>query len=254
MSLTSARPLGDCEDLVRELMPTARRIARSYHAPRQQEDLEQVAYLALVKAARRYEPERGRSFPAYAIPTIYGELKRHFRDHGWDVHVPRLLQERALEAQRAAARLAGELGRTPTVEELSEWLGWDARDALRAADARDAASLDRPLGADGEETLERLHGETDGGYERVERRAVLERLLWTLVPLEREVVALHYLAELSQAEVAARLGLSPARVSRVLREAIRRMSEQVRADAAQARTRATSRRRSAADVYGPVCT
>jgi RNA polymerase sigma-B factor len=235
-------------------MPTARRIARSYHAPRQQEDLEQVAYLALVKAARRYSPDRGGSFPAYAIPTIYGELKRHFRDHGWDVHVPRLLQEQALEAQRAATRLAGELGRKPTVEELSEWLGWDARDAIRAARARDAASLDRPLTADGEDALDRLHGETDDGYERVERRAVLERLLCTLAPLEREAVTLHYLGELSQAEVAARLGLSPARVSRMLRQAIRQMAEQARADAAQARARSTSRRRSAADVYGPVCT
>src|SRR3954447_9949063 len=255
MSLTSApRPRGDCDDLVRGLMPTARRIARSYHAPHQQEDLEQVAYLALVKAARRYRPELGSSFQAYAIPTIYGELKRHFRDHGWDVHVPRLLQEQALDAQRAAARLAGELGRKPTVEELSEWLGWDASDALRAASARDAASLDRPLTADGEDALDRLHDETDGGFERVERRAVLERLLCTLAPLEREAVTLHYLAELSQAKVAARLGLSPARVSRMLRDAIGRMGEQARADAAQAKARSMSRRRSATDVYGPVCT
>src|SRR3954454_3479603 len=121
MSLTSApRPRGDCDDLVRGLMPTARRIARSYHAPHQQEDLEQVAYLALVKAARRYRPELGSSFQSYAIPTIYGELKRHFRDHGWDVHVPRLLQERALEARHAAVELAGEAGPQASAHQARE--------------------------------------------------------------------------------------------------------------------------------------
>lgn len=256
MQATATRPRrGACEELVAPLMPTARRIARSYHAPRQQEDLEQVAYLALVKAARRYQPERGGSFPAYAIPTIYGELKRHFRDHGWDVHVPRLLQERALEAKRAGRRLAADLGRAPSVQELSEFLGWDARDALRAAEARDAASLDRPVTGDGtENAIDRLHGESDDGFERVERRALLEHLLCALGPLQREVVTLHYFAELSQAEVAARLELSPARVSRLLREAVERMREQAGEEAAQARARSTSRRRSAAEVYGPVWT
>jgi RNA polymerase sigma-B factor len=256
MPHTATRPRrGACEDLVTPLMPTARRIARSYHSPRQQEDLEQVAYLALVKAARRYRPERGGSFPAYAIPTIYGELKRHFRDHGWDVHVPRLLQERALEAQRAARRLAGDLGRPPSVQELSEFLGWDARDALRAAEARDAASLDRPVTSDGSENaVDRLHGDADDGFERVERRALLEHLLCALAPLERQAVALHYFEELSQAEVAARLELSPARVSRLLRQAVERMREQARAEAPQARVLSMSRRRSAADVYGPVWT
>jgi RNA polymerase sigma-B factor len=250
---TSIRPRGDCDDLVWGLMPTARRIARSYHSPRQQEDLEQVAYLALVKAARRYRPESG-SFQAYAIPTIYGELKRHFRDHGWDVHVPRVLQERALAAQRGAQRLAAELGRRPTAAELGERLGWDAagaREALHAATARDAVSLDRPLKADaGAGTaLGRRHGELDEGFERVERRDLVEHLLSTLTPLQREVVAQHYFAELSQADVAERLGLSPARVSRLLREAIGRMREQARADARQARLRSTSARRAAADVY-----
>ena len=256
MQTMATRPRrGACEELVTPLMPTARRIARSYHAPRQQEDLEQVAYLALVKAARRYQPERGCSFPAYAIPTIYGELKRHFRDHGWDVHVPRLLQERALVAQRAARRLAADLGRPPSVQELSEFLGWDAGDALRAAEARDAASLDRPVTGDGSENaIDRLHGESDDGFERVERRALLEHLLCVLAPLQREVVTLHYFAELSQAEVASRLELSPARVSRLLRQAVERMREQARDDADQAPARSTSRRRSAAEVYGPVCT
>jgi RNA polymerase sigma-B factor len=242
---------GGCEELVRGLMPTARRIARSYHAPRQQEDLEQVAYLALVKAARRYQPDRGGTFPAYAIPTIYGELKRHFRDHAWDVHVPRRLQERALEARRDAERLAAELGRAPTTDELSDRLGWDATEALSAAGARDAASLDRPVAGDEPESaLERLHGAIDGGFERVERRALLERLLCVLPPLQREAVGLHYFLELSQADIAARLEVSPARVSRLLRDAVERM----RAEAAAQSARSTSRRRSAADVYGPVCT
>src|SRR3954470_4397464 len=196
MSLTSApRPRGDCDDLVRGLMPTARRIARSYHSPRQQDDLEQVAYLALVKAARRYRPELGSSFQSYAIPTIYGELKRHFRDHGWDVHVPRLLQERALEARHAAADLADELGRQPSTAALSERLGWDACDALQADRARAAASLDRPMAGDSEDALARLHGAADGGFERVEMRILLEHLLCTLVPLQREVVALRYFGE-----------------------------------------------------------
>jgi RNA polymerase sigma-B factor len=259
MSFTPIRPRGDCDDLVRGLMPTARRIARSYHSPRQQEDLEQVAYLALVKAARGYRPERGGSFQAYAIPTIYGELKRHFRDHGWDVHVPRLLQERALAAQRAAQQLAAELGRRPTAAELGERLGWDigsAREALHAAAARDAASLDRPLTADGgvETPLERRHGGLDDGFERIEQRDLVGHLLCALTPLQREVVGLHYVAELSLADVAARLGLSAARVSRLQREAIARMREQARAEARQTRLRSTSSRRVAADVYGPVCT
>jgi RNA polymerase sigma-B factor len=255
MSLTSApRPRGDCDDLVRGLMPIARRIARSYHAPRQQEDLEQVAYLALVKAAHRYRPELGSSFQSYAIPTIYGELKRHFRDHGWDVHVPRLLQERALEARHAAAELAGELGRQPSASELSERLGWDARDALQADRARAADSLDRPVAGESEDALARVHGAADGGFERVEMRVLLEHLMCTLMPLQREAVGLHYFGELSQTDIAERLGISQARVSRLLREAIRRMSEQARADAAQARARSTSRRRSATDAYGPVCT
>jgi RNA polymerase sigma-B factor len=233
---------GDCDDLVRGLMPTARRIARSYHAPRQQEDLEQVAYLALVKAARRYRCELGGSFPAYAIPTVYGELKRHFRDHGWDVHVPRRLQERALEAQRSAERLAGELGRRPTLAELADRLGCDvagARDALEAANARDAASLDRPpAGEDpAESALARLHGESDRGFDQVEARALVEHLLCTLTPLQREIVGLRYFADLSQRDIANRLELSTAQVSRLLRDALDRMHDAARSQPEYSRAR-----------------
>jgi RNA polymerase sigma-B factor len=211
-------------------MPLARRIARGYHTPLQREDVEQVAYLALVKAAGRFDPARGSCFRTYAIPTIQGEIKHYLRDHSWDLHVPRLLQDRALRAQRVRDELTAELGRGPRIEELAERLGVSvesALEAVEAAAARDAHSLDappeHPRGQRPASSLaETSRGEGDD-LARALDRAALRSALAVLSDEERRAIGLRFLGDLTQSEIANRIGISQMQVSRVLRRALDRM-------------------------------
>ncbi len=211
-------------------MPAARRIAQAYRSPRHQEDLEQVAYLGLTKAAERFEPARGVQFLSYATPTIHGELKRYLRDHGWDVHVPRPLQERALRARQARDALAVELGRPPSTGEIAERLGEEPErvdEALLVMTARSAHSLEA-LSEHAERAPSvasqavRPSGAEADGFERVLEREALRSALATLSEDERYTIGLRYLEELTQDEIANRTGVSQMTVSRRLSRALAR--------------------------------
>src|ERR671925_1869307 len=136
------------DELVERLMPLARDLALRYAYTREPlDDLVQVASLGLIKAIDRFEPGRGTRFTTYAVPTILGELKRHFRDKGWSVHVPRDLQERALAVSRHTERLSARMGRSPTLDELADAVGCSVEQVLEAQEASasyEAASLDAP--------------------------------------------------------------------------------------------------------------
>src|SRR5687768_8499144 len=181
-------------DIVASFMSLAESLAKRYHRGEEPlEDLVQVASLGLLKALKGFDPARGGSFSAFAVPTITGELRRHFRDRGWAVRVPRDLQERALAVQRKADELSTEFGRPPTVAELGEKLGRTAEEVLEAREALRAmrpASLDRPMSADEDEDdhpLQRL-GDIDPGYTRAEESVTLERLMQGLPDRERKIL------------------------------------------------------------------
>lgn len=219
-------------ELVNRFMPLARSLAMRYRGGVERtEDLIQVASLALVKALRGYDPERGRRFAAYAAPTILGELRRHFRDHAWRLHMPRSLQERALELERASSELADELGRSPTVDELAERLDVEPEDVLDVLQARESQrtlSLDKPLRADEADSVAAVEtiGSRDGGFDAVEAQLAADQCAG-LDERERTVLALRFNEELNQYEIGERLGISQMQVSRVLRRALAKLLEAV---------------------------
>jgi RNA polymerase sigma-B factor len=197
--------------LVERHLPLARNLARRYsYTPQPMEDLVQIASLALVKAVDGFDPARGSSFVAFAVPTIVGELKHSMRDSAWAVHVPRRLQDGVLAVQRAERTIAARAGGSPTVEEVALEAGLSPEEVLEAYTvrlARDAVPLDK---------------EPDGGVEDRALGAVDDRLSLSSalrrVPLrEREILRLRFGEGLTQSEIAGRLGLSQVYVSRLLR-------------------------------------
>ena len=164
------------EELVERFLPLARDLALRYsYTDEPFDDLQQVASLGLIKAIDRFEPGRGTKFTSYAAPTILGELKRHFRDKGWSLHVPRDLQERTLAVSRETEALSKKLGRSPKVREVAEGLGCSAEEVLEAQEAAasyEAASLDAPAARDDGESasLVDLLGDVDGAFDLVEER------------------------------------------------------------------------------------
>jgi RNA polymerase sigma-B factor len=222
------------DQLVEQLRPLAVRLAGRYrHTTESQEDLEQVAYLGLLKAIDRFDPELG-SFTRYAVPTILGELKRHFRDRGWGVHVSRSLQERFLRVGNAIDELTGKLGRSPTPRDIAAATGFTLEEVLEALDASSAyapAALDAPRGsgeADDEGTLVDTLGATDARYELVELSASLAPALRALPERERLILHLRFAEDLTQSEIAERIGISQMHVSRLLRRSIDRLSAAAR--------------------------
>jgi len=216
------------DELVGRFLPLARSVARRYDQSGEPlDDLVQVASLALVKAVDRYDPARGCAFSSYAVPTILGELKRHFRDRGWAVRPPRDVQELTLRVERVAERLTKELERVPTVTELAAAIdSSDERvlEALQARSGRSALSLHVPAyGEDEQSTLQDTLGATDDGYVRVEARVLLDGLLAGVSPREREILRLRFEEDLNQAEIGARLGVSQMQISRILRQAIEQL-------------------------------
>lgn len=214
------------EELIEHYLPLARRLARRFYAGNESlEDLIQVASLALVKAVDRYDADRGTSFPSFAIPTITGELKRHFRDTGWAAHVPRTTQEHALAVHKCVGEVAAQTGTAPTVAEIVERteLSEDAVvTALTAYHALLADSLDTPVapGGDGERapTIAEVElGVSEPGYERVIERAALRPALRRLPSEERQILHMRFVEERTQTDIAKRLGVSQMQVSRVLR-------------------------------------
>lgn len=224
------RAAGD--QLASEAMPFARSIARRYAASADPEDLLQAGMLGLTKAIGAYRPNQGASVSAYLLPCVAGEMRRHLRDHGWAVHVPRPLQEAALRVSRGADDLTAHLGRAPTVAELAQALGMteeEVVEGLSAGQAYRAGSLDAPSPGDASDALlaDRLGGD-DARLEWAEGRTLLHQLRGRLDQRERLVLSLRFDADLTQLEISRRVGCSQMQVSRVLRGALAK----IRAEAA----------------------
>ncbi|HVR05766.1 MAG TPA: SigB/SigF/SigG family RNA polymerase sigma factor [Solirubrobacteraceae bacterium] len=238
------------EALLERFMPLARSLARRYERSSEPlEDLLQVASLGLLKALDRFDPARGYPFASFAVPTILGEMRRHFRDAGWSVHVPRGVQERALKVRDAHERVTNERGRAPTVNQLAQYLELDAEEvleAMRAIQAYDALSLDSPRPGAPDEESGVTYGETLGAederYELVELNATVDSVLDRVPPRERLILHLRFVEDLTQTEIAARVGISQMQVSRLLRrtlEQLRALTQAEREDAGAARLRPT---------------
>ena len=182
------------DELVKRFIPFARKLALRYvHSREPLDDLVQVASLGLLNALSRFEPGLGKKFTSYAAPTIMGELKRHFRDKGWSVHVPRDLQERALAVSRQTERLSAQLGRSPTVDELAEALSCPTEQVIEALDAAHnylPASLDAPIVHEEEDrsALGETLGSEDDGFELAEDRQALVAGWASLTEIERQVL------------------------------------------------------------------
>lgn len=209
--------------LVEEHADLAEHFARRYSGRGlARDDLRQMAMLAMVKAADRFEPERGVAFSTFASRTIDGELKRSFRDRSWSVRPPRALQELHLTLRRADEELTHELGRHPTLAELAERLEVgeeDVLEAMEAGAAHHAESLDAPVG-DSERTPSDRLGIGDVGFARTEGRMLVEDLLATLPERERMILELRFYENLSQEEIAERIGVSQSYLSRLLRRTL----------------------------------
>jgi RNA polymerase sigma-B factor len=219
------------EELVVRFLPLARHLARRYgHAGEPLDDLNQVASLGLLKAIDRFDPGRRVAFSSFAVPTILGELKRHLRDTGWAVHVPRSVQELAFRAERAARDLEREHGRTPTSADLAARLGVTVEQLREARDAprvHRRLSLDQFTVDDGAEAGQpaELVGSADDEYRNVEASVTLDRLMSVLRDHECEILRLRFGEDLTQLEIGKRIGISQVQASRLLSRAIERMAE-----------------------------
>ena len=229
------------EALVAQYLPLARKLARRYRGAREPlDDLEQVASLGLVKAIDRYDASRGIGFQHFAVPTILGELKRYFRDSGWAVHMPRGIQELALQVAQAERQLAAKTGREPTYNEIAEFLEISIEDVLAAAEAsaaHHAVSFDTPHDdGDGEAgTLGDSMGEIDERYDLVTLTASIAPAAKRLSERDRRVLALRFVADRTQSEIADEVGVSQMQVSRILSKALRQLGAAVDDDRSRVR-------------------
>jgi RNA polymerase sigma-B factor len=214
-------------ELAERYLPLARRLAFRYRNRGEPiDDLFQVACVGLVNALQRWDPDRGTTFATFAVPTILGELRRHFRDRTWAVKPPRSAQELSLAVGKARDRLWQEGSRAPTVAEIAGLIGSSQEQvlaALEAGAAHSAESLDVPAVEGGDASITALDvlGEHDAGYGRVENAMALDQVIATLDEQAREVVRLRFLEDLLQREIAQRLGCSQMQVSRILRDSLR---------------------------------
>jgi RNA polymerase sigma-B factor len=221
--------LGAREELVRSFLPLARDLALRYRYTEESlDDLLQVASMGLLKAIDRFEPGRGSKFTSYAAPTILGELKRHFRDKGWALHVPRELQERTLAVSRAREALSKRLGRTPSVREVAQELQCRPEEILEAAEAArsyEASSLDAPASREDDDSgpLVDAIGTDDHALALVETRDAIASIWRDLPDIEQEVLRLRFVEDLTQREIGDRIGYSQMHVSRLLRRALNRL-------------------------------
>lgn len=240
--LARYRKTGDLaarEELISRMLPLAKRLAGRYrHSGESQEDLEQVACVGLIKAVDRYEPDVG-PFVRYAVPNILGELRRHFRDKGWGMHVPRTVQENFLKVNEAMEQLSGQLRRTPTSRDVAEATGMSLEEVIEALDAGRSyspAALDAPH--PGEDSEGRLLGDTlgtiDRGYDYVELGQAIAPTFRVLPEREQVIVHLRFFEDLTQSEIAERIGISQMHVSRLLRRALDRLQAAVESTDAKA--------------------
>jgi RNA polymerase sigma-B factor len=228
------RASGDREardELISRFLPLARKLARRYaQSSEPYDDLVQVASLGLVKAVERFDPQRGFAFSSFAVPTIMGELKRYFRDTAWALHVDRGAQERARKISDAQQKLSSRSGRIPTVAELAQYLELsheEILEGLQTAEAFGAVSLDAPMPGEDDEEATRLDtiGTQDERLARVDEEATIFAAARGLPSQEREILFLRFSQDLTQSEIAERVGVSQMQVSRLLRRSLQRLRE-----------------------------
>jgi RNA polymerase sigma-B factor len=192
------------------------------------EDLVQTAQLGLVKAAHGFDPSRGQDFLAYAIPTISGEVKRHFRDQGWDIRPPRRVQELRWEVERASTELTQTLGRSPRLSEIAAHLKVDEEDVVEcvaSADLYHVHSLDAPTGDQATHSVGDSLGDVDPLLEQIDNVLSVRPLLDRLSPRDRRILALRYFSEWTQQQIADEVGVTQMQISRLLSSALRRLRE-----------------------------
>jgi RNA polymerase sigma-B factor len=214
------------EQALVNLMPLVRALASRYAGRGEPlEDLVQVGSVGLIKALDRFDVDRGVEFSSYAVPTIVGEIRRHFRDKAWAMHVPRRLKELSLLLSRLLDQLTSDLGRSPTIAELAEAAGVEEEDVIDALDSTNAystRSLHAPFDEGGETLADKL-GSDDTGYEEVEDGSLVAAGLDALDERERRIVELRFFEEMTQSQIAAEIGISQMHVSRLLRRALATM-------------------------------
>jgi RNA polymerase sigma-B factor len=210
-----------------ELMPLVRALAMRYAGRGEPlEDLVQVGSIGLIKAVDRFDVERGVDFTSYAVPTIVGEIRRHFRDKAWAMHVPRRLKELSLRLSRVLDQLTTELGRSPTIAELAHAVGVEEEEAIDALDSMNAystRSLQAPFDDGSDDSLSEKLGEEETGYAEIEDGALVEAGLDALDERERRIVELRFFHEMTQSQIASEIGISQMHVSRLLRRALATM-------------------------------
>ena len=196
------------------------------------DDLIQVGYLGLLKAIDRFDPSRGLEFTTFATPTILGEIKRHFRDKGWSVRVPRRLQELSAKVNQATDVLTTQLQRSPTIDEIADYLGSSVDEVLEAMESSSAYSsvpLEGTGSTDGDDAPSVLdrYAADDADLQLTDDRLMIEEALKDLSPREREVIDLRFREGLTQIEMADRLGISQVQVSRLLRRTLKKIQDRI---------------------------
>jgi RNA polymerase sigma-B factor len=215
-------------------LPLAKHLAHRYSGRGEPtDDLIQTANVGLIKAVDKFDPDRGVDFAGYAIPTIIGEIKRHFRDRTWSIRVPRRLQELRLAITEANSTLTHTLGRSPTVTDISVHLGVteeEVLEGLEGARAYNATSLSTPISADGTTELGDTLGGEDHEYELAEMRVALGPALATLDEREQKILTLRFYGNLTQSQIADQIGISQMHVSRLLTKALTKLRGQLASD------------------------
>ena len=227
------------EELVERFLPLARQLARRYQRTNEPlDDLMQVASVGLVKAIDRFDPQRGTAFSTFAVPTILGELKRYFRDSGWAVHVPRGMQERSMKVDQTVDALHRKLGHTPSAREVAAELDLSQEEVLEAIEvhsAYEALSLEQQRSDDpdsGSAYVDAIATEEER-YEVVEYAATIAPALKALSARDRLILRLRFSEDLTQSEIAERIGVSQMHVSRLIRRALARLRAVARASEAE---------------------
>jgi RNA polymerase sigma-B factor len=224
------------EQLIEQYMSLVRSLARRYsYRGEQLEDLVQIGAIGLIKAIDRFDLERGVELTTYATPNIIGEIKRHFRDKGWAVRVPRGLQELNVQLSRLMEQLTVQLGRSPTIPELAKASGAQEEEVLEALEsgrAYSSLSLSTGSGGDGDEDLDPLEsiGTEEHQYEVSEDRAVLAPGFRVLDERERKILQLRFFDGLTQSQIAQQVGISQMHVSRLIRRSLEKIRDEIAAD------------------------
>ncbi|MFL0242947.1 MULTISPECIES: SigB/SigF/SigG family RNA polymerase sigma factor [Mycobacteriaceae] len=229
----SADHIAQRDAIIERCLPLADHIARRFEGKGEaRDDLLQVARIGLINAVKRFDVEMGSDFASFAVPTIMGEVRRHFRDNSWSVKVPRRMKELHLQIGTASAEMSQRLGRAPTASELATELGIDrdeVLDGLMAGSSYKTTSIDGTAGSGSDErpSLAETLGDVDPGLEKVEYREALRPLLEELPERERTVLVLRFFESMTQSQIAAKVGISQMHVSRLLAKTLAQLREKL---------------------------